>query len=295
MKKLLKNRTLAGAAVIVLSLVVCFGLTPLFNDAMTARADITRVRADIKRGEQITPDMLETVAVGAYNLPANIVSLRGDIEGKYALADMQRGDYILPGKLSDKPLAEFEYLSTLDGTKQAVSVTIKSFAAGLSGKLEAGDIVALIAADYGDWRETALRPELQYVYVLAVTAGSGNDKEYAAQDQRGGNAEERELPSTITVLVRPEQAVLLADLEAKGRTHAALVYRGPLNEAQGFLDAQDEYLDNLLLTGDTADDEETELWTEADDGSTGLDGQNGALFQDLTAPEPPAETQRRAE
>ena len=246
MKKLLKNRTLAGIAVIILSFIVCFGLTPLFNDAMTARTDIARVKTEIKRGDLITPAMLETVTVGAYNLPSNIVMEREEVIGKYALSAMQRGDYILSGKLSDTPLAEFEYLSTLDGTKQAVSVTIKSFAAGLSGKLEAGDIVTLIAADYGDRRETTLRPELQYVYVLAVTAGSGNDKEYVTQDQRFSKDDERELPSTITVLARPEQALLLADLEAKGRLHAALVYRGPRSEAQKFLDAQDEYLVSLL-------------------------------------------------
>jgi len=277
MKKLLKNRTLAGVAVIILSLIVCFGLTPLFNDAMTARTDIARVKTEIKRGEQITPDMLETVTVGAYNLPANIITSRGEIVGQYALADMQKGDYVLSGKLSKIPLAEFEYLSTLDGTKQAVSVTIKSFATGLSGKLEAGDIVTLIAADYGDRRETALRPELQYVYVLAVTAGSGNDKEYTTQDQRGRNDDERELPSTITVLVRPEQTILLADLEAKGRIHAALVYRGPRSEAQKFIDAQDKYLDGLLIDEDADDDE----------GGAGPGGLHDALTQDLTVPDTP--------
>lgn len=287
MKKFLKNRTLAGIAVIILSLIVCFGLTPLFNDAMTARTDIARVKTEIKRGELITPDMLEIVTVGAYNLPANVVTAREDIAGRYALADLQKGDYVLTAKLSDQPLAEFEYLSTMDGTRQAVSVTIKSFAAGLSGKLDAGDIVTLIASDYGDRRETALRPELQYMYVLAVTAGSGNDKEYVTQDQRAAQDEERELPSTLTVLARPEQAVLLADLEAKGRLHAALVYRGPRTEAQKFLDEQDAYLDSLL-TDPEADDDET----------AGPDGLHDALTQDIPTPdtpELPAEIQGRDE
>jgi SAF domain. len=177
MKGLLKNRTLIGILCIVIALIICFGLTPLFNNAMSARGDIVRVRTDIQRGELITSDMLEIVNAGTYNLPPNILMTRDEITGRYALADMQRGDYVLSGKVSAVPLAEFEYLSTLDGTKQAMSVTIKSFAAGVSGKLEAGDIVTLIAADYGDRRETSLPPELQYVYVLAVTAGSGNDKE----------------------------------------------------------------------------------------------------------------------
>jgi len=274
MKKLLKNRTLIGALCIVLSLIICFGLTPLFNNAMTAQTDIMRVKSDIKKGELITPDKLETVTVGAYNLPANVLTAREQIAGQYALADLQKGDYVLSSKLSAVPLAEFEYLSTLDGTKQAMSVTIKSFAARLSGKLEAGDIVTLIAADYGDRRETSLPPELQYVYVLAVTAGSGNDKEYATADQKNSE-DERELPSTITVLVCPTQAALLADLEAKGRLHAALVYRGPREQAQQFLDVQDEYIKSLLPED------------EAEDGGGQPDALNEALGQDMTVPATP--------
>ncbi len=58
MRKLLKNRTLAGIAVILLSLLVCFGLTPLFNEAMTARTEIARVRTTIDRGALILISIL---------------------------------------------------------------------------------------------------------------------------------------------------------------------------------------------------------------------------------------------
>ena len=54
--------------------------------------------------------------------------------------------------MSDAPAAENAYLYNLDGTKQAISVTIKSFATGLCGKLpklsggESYDV--LIPSDY---------------------------------------------------------------------------------------------------------------------------------------------------
>jgi pilus assembly protein CpaB len=255
MKKLLKNRTLIGVLCIFLSLVICFGLTPLFNSAMTAQTEIARVKSEIKKGELITADKLETVKVGSYNLPSDVLKKTSEISGKYALADLQKGDYVLSTKLSATPLAEFEYLSTLDGTKQAMSITIKSFAAGLSGKLEAGDIVTLIAADYGDTRETTIPPELQYVYVLAVTTEKGVDKEYAADNAKTDNTEsgddEQELPSTITVLVCPTQEKLLADLENKGKLHVALVYRGSKEQAQKFLDVQDKYIAGLQKGSET--------------------------------------------
>lgn len=261
MKKLLKNRTLIGALCIVLSLVICFGLTPLFNKSMTAQTEITRIKSEIKKGELITPDKLETITVGSYNLPSNVLTAKEKISGKYALADLQKGDYVLSTKLSANPLAEFEYLSTLDGTKQAMSVTIKSFAAGLSGKLEAGDIVTLIATDYGDRRETTMPPELQYVYVLAVTKENGNDKEYT--DNSKSDDDKQELPSTMTLLVCPTQVKLLADLEAKGKLHVTLVYRGDKKQAQKFLDEQDRYLGELLKGNKTPG-------------------------KDITVPEPPA-------
>lgn len=246
MKKFLKNRTFIGISCIVLSLIICFGLTPLFNSALTAQTEITRIKTEIKKGELITADRLETIKVGAYNLPANILKKQSDISGKYALADLQKGDYVLSTKLSNNPLAEFEYLSTLDGTKQAMSITIKSFAAGLSGKLEAGDIVTLIASDYGDRQETTIPPELQYVYVLAVTSEEGNDKEYTVSQVSNKDDQKKELPSTITVLVCPTQAKLLADMEAKAKLHVALVYRGGKEQSKKFLDTQDKYISGLL-------------------------------------------------
>lgn len=271
MKKLLKNRTFIGALCIFLSLVICFGLTPLFNNAVSAQTEITRVKAEIKKGELITPDKLETVKVGAYNLPSDVLKKAEEISGKYALADLQKGDYVLSTKLSAAPLAEFEYLSTLDGTKQAMSITIKSFAAGLSGKLEAGDIVTLIAADYGDRRETTMPPELQYMYVLAVTNEKGFDKEYTDSNAKSED-DEQELPSTLTVLVCPAQAELLADLENKGKLHVTLVYRGTKEQAQKFLDVQDKYIAGLQkgsepLAPDTTVQETPTIPNEAQGGN----------------------------
>ncbi len=237
---ILKNRTILGLICIVLSLIICFGLTPLFNGAVNAQVEIVRVAADVKQGDVITADMVAAVTVGGYNLPENVLKEMGNVVGKYAKCDMQAGDYILTGKLSDAPLAEFAYLSELDGTHEAMSITIKSFAAGLSGKLEAGDIVSLIASDVGDFRETVTPPELRYVKVLAVTDGKGYDKEYETE-----NDEEKELPSTITLLVVPAQSVILAELEATGKIHCTLVYRGAADNGEKFLNTQAEFLAEL--------------------------------------------------
>lgn len=239
MKKLLKNRIILGLGCILLSLIICFGLTPMFNDALKSKVEIVRVSAEIKKGEEITARMITTAEVGGYNLPANVIYRPEDVIGRYANTDLYKGDYILASKLSDSPMLKNEYLTKLNGENRAISISIKSFAAGLSGKLERGDIVSLIAGDVGDLRETLIPPELQYVEIIAATTSTGTDQEFQEQ------TEDTELASTITVLASPEQARLLAELERNGSLHAALVYRGDAGQAQLFLDEQAKLLETL--------------------------------------------------
>lgn len=240
-----RNRTIVGLICIGLSLVICFGITPLFNGALKAQTGIIRVTKDINKGDEITPDKLEHVKVGAYNLPSNVVKNMEEVKGKYAAADLVKGDYILTSKITDTPYGENAYLYKLDGRKLAISVSIKSFALGLSGKLRADDIVSVIASDFGDSRQTLMLPELKYVKVLAVTSAKGTDENTQKMvKSSGSNNEEKELPSTVTLLVNDTQAKLLAELEAKSKIHLALVYRGDAASAQKFLDAQDKALGN---------------------------------------------------
>lgn len=198
-----KNRTVVGVFCIVLSHLICFGITPLFNKGISKKTEIVRVTKDIKTGDEITKDMVQTVEVGGYNLPQNVISKKDTVVGSYALANMSVGDYILNTKVSKTPAAENAYLYNLDGSRQAVSITIKSFANGLSGKLKSGDIVSVIAPDYKKQGATVIPPELKYVEVISVTASSGYDANTGEQKEKS-KADERELPSTVTLLVTPE-------------------------------------------------------------------------------------------
>lgn len=262
MKRLIKNRIVLGLGCILVSLIICFGLIPMFNGALKAKVEIVRVNAAIQKGEEITAKMVTTVEVGGYNLPPNLVYRAEDVLGKYANADLYKGDYLLASKLSDTPMLKNEYLTGLNGENRAISVTIKSFAAGLSGKLERGDIVSLIASDMGERRETLLLPELQYVEIIAVTASSGMDQDVQEPSDSG------ELASSITVLAAPEQARLLAELERNGSLHVALVYRGNQEQAQLFLLEQKDVLKALYAdeTEETNGSSETENMSASGDG-----------------------------
>lgn len=255
--KIFRNRTVIGVLCILLALIICFGVTPLFSRSASEKTEIVRVTKDIKEGDEITAEMIQTVEVGAYNLPQNLMTDKKEVVGKYATADLAAGDYILSSKLSAVPAAENAYLYNLDGKKQAISVTIKSFATGLSGKLESGDIVTVIVADYQGKGETAIPPELQYVEVISVTASSGYDA------NTGEVVDEKELPSTVTLLVTTEQAKVLAELEQDSELHLALVYRGTPENAAKFITAQDALIEELYAEPEPENSGETAEGTES--------------------------------
>ena len=247
---LFKNRTVVGVICILLSLLICFGVTPLFNKSISQKTEIVRVTKEIKAGDEITKDMIQTVEVGGFGLPENVIRQSETVIGKYAKADLSVGDYILNTKLSDTPAAENAYLYNLDGTKQAMPVTIKSFANGLSGKLQSGDIVSVIAPDYKKQGATVIPAELKYVEVISVTASSGYD---ANTGEAPAGDDERELPSTVTLLVSPEQSKILAELESDGKLHLSLVYRGSHANTTKFLEAQDKVIAALYPAEQTKD------------------------------------------
>lgn len=238
----LKNRTVLGVICIVLSLIICFALTPLFNQSVSQKTTIIRVTKDIKAGDTITKDMIQIVEVGGYNLPEDVIRQQDAVIGKYAVTGLAPGDYILTAKLSDTPASENAYLYNLNGDKQAISVSIKNFAGGLSGKLISGDIVSVIAPDYKKQGLTVIPPELTYVEIIGVTASTGYDTDTGEQSK---DKDEKQLPATVTLLVSPEQAKILAELEADGKLHLSLAYRGSKESAAKFTELQDKVIEAM--------------------------------------------------
>ena len=237
--KIFKNRMVLGITCIVISLIICFAITPLINMGLSKKTTVVRMKQNVLEGEQLTRSMLEEIEVGNYNMPENVFHSISEVEGLYLTASVCTGDYLFPTKVSAEAGLENTYLYHLNGEKQAMSITIDKFAQGLSGKLKSGDIVSVIAPDFQGSRETVIPQELRYVEVIAVTANSG----YDANLEDGSEEDEKELPSTVTLLVKPEQSEILAGLEAEGTIHLSLVYRGTAQNAEKFIEAQDPILE----------------------------------------------------
>lgn len=241
--KLLKSKTAAGVVAIVLGVLVCFILSPLYNKSLEQKTKIIRIAAEkVTKGQPIGKDAIEAIEVGSYNLPEAVITDMEDVIGKYANTDLYKNDYLISAKLSDQPLSNNEYLTDLDGKTGAISITLQSFASGLSGKLQNGDIVSILSTDINN-NSTEITPELKYVKVLSCTTASGTD---VAEGQTGrASDEETKLPSTVTLQVNEQQAKLLANMENTKKLHIELVYRGEEKTCKEFLDKQNIILEEV--------------------------------------------------
>lgn len=246
----MKNRTIIGIVCIVLALVVTFAVAPLVNKLSDSRTDIVRLKNDIVQGHMIQESDIEVVTVGSTGLPTNIITKKEAVVGKFAACDLKANTDLLQSMISDKSDSADDVFHTLDGTKQAISITISSFAGGLSGKLENGDIVSLVIFE-NETNEATIPGGLTYVKVITTTTAEGFDKDELTPNEDGTY----ELPTTLTLLVNPTQAKMLVEYENRGVIHADLVYRGDSKTAQKFLDAQDLYFE---LLAEKEDEETTE-------------------------------------
>lgn len=229
--KTVGNRTIIGIICIVAALAICFGVAPMVNRISDGKTEIVRITGYILQGSRISENDIEVVKVGSHNLPANVMTDKAQVVGKYATTDLYAGDYLFSEKITSDGNQAADILGTLDGGKKAISVTINSFSQGLSGKLESGDIISAIVYSAKDGFAFT-PPELQYVKVITSTTSQGVDKADIADGTQ---------PVTVTLLVNQAQAELLAQYEKSASMHFALEYRGSMETAQKYLDAQNEY------------------------------------------------------
>ena len=246
MKQLFRNRVVVGVTCILAALLCFFGIGPMVLNHVTQQVWVTRIAKEIPANTQIKEDMLETVKVGGYNMPSGVIAEKSDIVNKYSTIKMEPGDYVFSSKISYLPSGTDAYLAKLDGTKVATSIAIKSLDDSLSGKLQPGDIISIDVADYGEMKQTVVPPDLQYVLLIGAITDSGTESDQTAisksSSQNNYSNSKENLPSTLIVLVSPEQKKSIVDYNKNGSVHASLVYRGTSENSQKFLNLEDQYL-----------------------------------------------------
>ena len=250
-----KNHALIGIISIIIGLLTAFVLTPLYGGILEKQEEVVRVKEKITEGELITADKLETVNVGAYGLSPDVVKSIDGITGKYAKTDFYKGSYTTGEGLSDVALEEDTYLNDIPEDKYAISITIQSFAAGLSSKLLKGDIVTIITKKgEGDEAVTEIPRELTYVEVLSTTEEDGEDKENNGKEvKKEDDTKAKKKLATITLLVNSLQAEELASFENQRGIHVALKCRNNEKLKKELLDEQDKIFKEMEESADGTD------------------------------------------
>lgn len=153
-----------------------------------------------------------------------------------------------------------------------MSVTVRSLANGLSGKLQQGDIIQIVSVDEDD--KAQIYEELQYVEVLATTSDKGSDDTYRdgevnADDEDSGD---QSLYATVTIILQDRaQALRLVECENTS-LHAVFVTRGDEKLKAECLKAQLELLTGEISTAEadgTSEPEETPEPTAESEESNG--------------------------
>ena len=214
------------------------------NNISDKKTEVVRFTADVSHGTEIKDTDIELVEISNSALPEKVIKDKNAVVGKYATTDIFKGDFATESKVTDNANTASDIMASLKGDKVAMSITINSFAGGLSGKLENGDIVSIYVTNKDD--ETENPAALKYVKVITTTTSGGIDENDVVENEDGSF----ELPTTITVLVSVEQAKILANYEESATMHVALVYRGDDATANKFLRAQDDYFTKKNVSED---------------------------------------------
>ena len=244
----MKNRTVIGIICMILAIATTFLVAPIVTRLSTDTVSVPRLSANVTRGAKITESCIEVVSVKKDTLPGGVITDAKNIVGLYASTNLFAGDYLSTAKLSVNSNPADDAFSSLNGNKFAMSFTIDSFAAGLSGKLQNGDIISLVVVDKNSGK-SMMPGEFKYVKVITTTTGGGVDQDKIVTNEDGSYTP----PSTVTLLVNATQSKLLAEYE-ETTINCVLVYRGSEENAQKFLDKQDEFFSKTTSQEETGAD-----------------------------------------
>lgn len=252
----MNNRFIYGILSILLAAVIAFVAIPAVTKKTSSTCEIVRMKTTVSRGTIITSDDVELVSVGGFNLPNTTARKTEDVIGTYAATNLYPGDYILPEKVSATPLSSDLTLNEIPDGMVAISITTQTLATSLSDKLQSGDIIRLYHYDDQNVLEPVTDiPELRFVKVLSVSDSKGLDVDYTTPPAED---EERQQTATITVLVTPDQAMLLTRYENEGVLHVALVSRGNEKLSTELLQRQAEILTSIYGNASESTEESLE-------------------------------------
>lgn len=225
MTKYLKNRYVIFALCLILSGIIAFVIVPKANKNMGDAVNVVKVTKRIEKNTQISEDMLEIKQLPKIVVPDNVITDKSAIIGKAAAVTLYPEDNLIPQKFISLDSVGNKAFYDMDNTEQiAVSVTVSSLAASVSGKIMPGDVVSV----YGFVTETKTLAEYTDLLYLEVIGVSNANAEELSERTSGSETDssDKVIPATVTLSVNRNQAQELIMLENTSSLHIVFVGRG---------------------------------------------------------------------
>ena len=140
--KLIRNKFIIGILCIAIGVTAGFVLLPKSQNSEISMTQVVRLTHNVKAGEKLTAENLETTTIPAASVPSGASSSVDVYRGKYAVTQLFAGDILTANKVRDT-LVDPVAAGAAKG-KQLVSLTIPTLTAGVSGTLLPGDVVAIM-------------------------------------------------------------------------------------------------------------------------------------------------------
>lgn len=225
MKKLIRNRLFISAVCLLLAGVLAFGMLPRMYDRQASTADIVCLNQSVEPGTVITDNMLIVAEVGAYGLPANVVTEKSQIAGLVAESTLYAGEFLWVDRFATPENYQAEkkagHFGLVDGT-YLLTISLPSESAGLAGVLRSGDMVDV----YGYTDETGIAiasvalTGVSVYQVLNSKLVSLDDLDTKLSKESDADVSDFDFaPAYVVFLVNEQQAKVLIGLEKDEALH----------------------------------------------------------------------------
>lgn len=180
----------------------------------------------IGKNEKITKDMLQLKEFSSDSVQPEAIKKIEDVEGKYALVDIQEGETLLPFRFTNQFEEEQVITRKIRDGYRAVSVEV-NLVESVSNLVQPEDYVDVVFSENtgaeGVRKIVNTQPILENVRVLAVgkrLKEQGSDNKTIKADTKTSNDQNRNEQSVeyaaVTLELKPEDAVKLINSDERG-------------------------------------------------------------------------------
>ncbi|MDY5991658.1 MAG: SAF domain-containing protein [Oscillospiraceae bacterium] len=116
----MKNRTAIGIVCIILAVAVTFVVSPLVNNISDKKTEVVRFVGDVSHGTEIKDTDVEIVKISNSALPEKVIKDKKSVVGKFATADIFKGDFATESKITDNANTANDIMASLKGDTSSI-------------------------------------------------------------------------------------------------------------------------------------------------------------------------------